>query len=151
VKLLFPAVLLFLAGCAGAPPGPPDFFARQDQFAADRARQTTRVDLEDTAEACAQVVAVLLDLHCSLVEVDHRLGLVSARSNPHTIPPVSAAPPAPNRRSCAGHSVTVSVAPSGRDQLAVRAVFKPGDPRAEETFGRLLRKSVALSTPGEGR
>ena len=148
MKLLLTAALLLLAGCAGAPPGPPDFFAWQDQFAADRARQTTLVDLQDTGEACAQVVAVLLDLDCSLLEVDHRLGLVSARSNPHTIPPVSAAAPALNRHSCAGHSVTVSVVPSGRDQLAVRAAFTHGDPRANETFGRLLRKSLTLSTQG---
>jgi hypothetical protein len=150
VKALLP-LLVVLAGCAGNPGRPPDFFARQDQFAADRARQTTLVELKDAETACAQVVAVLLDLDCSLVEVDHRVGLVSGRSNPHLLPPVSASAPADNRRACAGRSVTVSVVPAGQDRFAVRAAFSPRDPRASETFGRLLRKSLALSARAGAR
>ena len=151
MKILLIPGLLCLAACASHPAGPPDFFARQADFAADRSRQTTVVESGSSEEACAQVVAVLMDLDCSLVEVDHRLGLVSARSNAHILPPVTHAAPGPNRRSCLGREVTVSVLPKNRKQFAVRAAFSLADSRADETFRTLLRKSLALSVQQEGR
>ena len=98
-----------------------------------------------------QVVAVLMDLNCSLVEVDHRLGLVSARSNAQLLPPVTHGLGGHSRRSCLGHEVTVSVLPRDREQFAIRASFSMADSRADETFRTLLRKSLALTVQQEGR
>ena len=149
MKLMIAPLVLLVVACGSQPPAQPNFFVQQDQFAADRERQTTVVDLESTEEACLQVVAVLLDLDCGLVETDHRLGLVSARSGPHLLPPAGLPDPGPNPRSCAGRQVTVSVSPQGRNQLAVRAAFKPRDTRAEETFRTLLLRSLAFSRKQE--
>jgi hypothetical protein len=151
VKILLIPGLLCLVACASHPGGPPDFFAMQTDFAADRSRQTTVVESASSEEACAQVIAVLMDLDCSLVEIDHQLGLVSARSNAHLLPPVIHAAPGPDRRSCLGREVTVSVVPQGRKQFAIRAAFSLADSRADETFRTLLRKSLALSVQQESR
>jgi hypothetical protein len=87
VKLMLVTVLFSLAACGTQPGGPPDFFHGQAQFDAARARQTTVVDVASTGEACAQVIAVLMDLDCSVQAVNSELGLVSARASVHRVPP----------------------------------------------------------------
>ena len=149
MKYLMIPALLCLVACSSHPAKPRDFFAHQTDFAADRSRQTTVVESGSSEQVCAEVVAVLMDLECKLVEIDHGLGLVSARSNAHLIPPVTQVSPETNRRSCLGREVTVSVAPRERKQFAVRAAFNTADARADETFRALLRKSLVLSVRQE--
>jgi hypothetical protein len=151
-------VLFSLAACGTQPEGPPDFFHGQAQFDAARARQTTVVDVASTGEACAQVIAVLMDLDCSVQAVNSELGLVSARNSElglvsarasvHRVPPAGYQAPVADRHSCAGHRVTVSVAPRQEGQVAVRASFTPPSERADQAFRTLLRKSLSHSLAG---
>jgi hypothetical protein len=137
-----------MAACVTQPEGPPDFFRGQAEFDGARARQTTVVDAISVGEACAQVIAVLMDFDCSVQVVNSELGVVSARAGVTTVPPAGYPAPVPDRHSCAGHRVTVSVAPWQEGQVAVRASFSPPSPRADETFRSLLRKSVSHSLAG---
>jgi hypothetical protein len=148
VKLMLVTVLFSLAACGTQPGGPPDFFHGQAQFDAARARQTTVVDVASTGEACAQVIAVLMDLDCSVQAVNSELGLVSARASVHRVPPAGYQAPVADRHSCAGHRVTVSVAPRQEGQVAVRASFTPPSERADQAFRTLLRKSLSHSLAG---
>jgi hypothetical protein len=138
--------LLGLAACTTQPVPLPDYFAAQDEFSAARARETTLIRSGGTEEACAQVVNVLMDLDCRLQEVDGRMGLVSAYSRAHSVYlPDHDGVAASDQRSCAGRRVTVSVIEKEGGQVAVRATFRPKDPRADATFRALLHKSLSLA------
>jgi hypothetical protein len=146
LRALFATCLLGLAACSSQPASLPDYFAARDDFSAARARETTLIRSASTEQACAQVVDVLMDLDCRLQEVDSRLGLVSAYSSAHSIFLSDHGGVAPaDQRSCAGRRVTVTVIEKKRGEASVRATFRPSDPRADETFRALLRKSLSVA------
>lgn len=135
--------LLVLAACAGQPAST-DFFETQANIAAQRERETVVVDAMAYQDACAHVTAVLMDLDCSLQEINSELGVVSGYSISRWVPQRGFTVKPYLWQSCAGHRVTVTVTQRPRGDLAIRASFTPGEPAAEQTFKTLLRKSLAL-------
>ncbi len=141
--------LAVLTGCASQVAIMPDLFSRQAEFAADRERETVVIEGQDYESACAHVTAVLMDMDCNLQEVNSQLGIISATSVYRWIPPTGFTSSGYIWSSCAGHSVTVSVAEQSSDEIAVRSSFYPAKPAADETFRTLLRKSIALQANPE--
>lgn len=152
MRALILTSLLGLGACSSQPTLLPDYFAAEQGSSAARARETTLIESDSLEEACAQVVAVLMDMDCRFQEVDSELGVVSAYSAVHEVlHNVHRAPLLPDKRSCAGVRVTVSVNEAGPGRVAVRATFRPKDARADETFRTLLRKSVSLQAAGRAQ
>jgi hypothetical protein len=143
--------LAVLTGCANQASLKPDLFSRQAEFAADRERETVVIEDQDYESVCAHVTAVLMDMDCKLQEVNSQLGVISATSASPRIEIAQTRLTSSGYlwRSCAGHSVTVSVAEQSSDEIAVRSSFYPAKPAAAETFRTLLRKSIALQVDQE--
>jgi hypothetical protein len=143
LSLSFLLSLLFLSiiGCSSQPPTH-DFFAQQDQFAANRALQTASFKAVDYEDLLGHVVESLLDLDCTLQETSKQFGLISAKGalrfyqgSLTKLPQFWA--------GCAGHNVTVTVTESSAGQFDVRATFLPPDPRANKAFQLLVERSIA--------
>jgi hypothetical protein len=145
--ILLSLLLSSIVGCSSQPPTH-DFFAQQDQFAANRVLQTASFNEVDYEVLLGHVVESLLDLDCSLQETSKQFGLISAKGArrfyqgsltkmPHFW------------AGCAGHNVTVTVTESTTGQFDVRATFLPPDPRANRAFQLLLERSIAQARASE--
>ncbi len=139
--------LLLTAGCSSQQRGP-DFFAAQDQFAANRVIQTTSFEGIEYDDMLEHVVESLLDLDCTLQETSKQFGVISARGSGYWFP----VGPMARRRylaGCVGHTVTVTVTEASAGQLQVRATFFPPDPQADKTFQLLMERSIAQARASE--
>jgi hypothetical protein len=139
---LLPLLTLFV-GCA-TQPGTVSPFDAQDEFAAQRERETTVLPVAmDRQTACAHVTEVLMDLDCVLTEVNSELGVIAARPEMRMLPSESMFGSPKRWRACAGKQVTVTVSDQGPDRLRVRATFAPPSPESDQAFETLLRRSIA--------
>jgi|GEM_PF-4151264 len=138
--LLAPGLVL-LTACTSQPvvTNP---FAKLADVAAQRQLETTILRDMDAESACVHVTGVLMDLECSISELNSDLGLVSATSTLRVIEPVNFIAASRWRQTCLGNAITVSVKETSGDSVAVRATFDHPDPDAEQTFRTLLRRSV---------
>jgi len=144
--LLVLSMLLSMLGCSSQQ-RIPDFFAAQDQFAANRVLQTTSVEEIEYETLLAHVVDSLLDLDCTLQETNKQFGLISA---------TGARPRYQGNlmnyqywAGCAGHKVTVKVTASAPGHFDVRATFMPPAPEANRVFQLLLERSIAQTRVSE--
>lgn len=142
---------LLCAGCAGQGAGPPDYFSRQDEFAADRARETLSLHATSYDDTYRRVAEVLMDLDCTLRASDRTLGVISASGMTRVLPPEGFMAAPTWWRSCAGHRVTVTLRDTGAGSVVVRAAFEPPSEDADRTFRTLLERSSSLDTGMEVR
>lgn len=147
LSILLSIMLLSIVGCSSQPPAH-DFFADQDQFAANRVLQTVSFEELDYDALLGHVVESLLDLDCTLQETSKQFGLVSAKGSRRFYQGTLTKMPQ-FWAGCAGHQVTVTVTESTAGQFDVRATFLPPDPRANRSFQLLLEQSIALSRASE--
>lgn len=145
MKTALALVLLALTGCAGQPNIAPEYFSRQEQFAADRVRETTTIDSISYEEAFSHVTAVLMDLDCQPRETNLQLGLISGSASSQRAAPPGTITRGNFYRSCAGRAVTVSVVERPSGDIVIRASFYPPDAAADQSFETLLRKSISLT------
>ena len=139
--------LLVTAGCSSQQPGP-DFFAAQDQFAANRVIQTTSFEGIEYDDMLEHVVESLLDLDCTLQETSKQFGVISARGRGHWYSR-SLTGRVQFWAGCLGHKVTVTVTEPTAGQLQVRATFFPSNPQADKTFQLLMERSIAQARASE--
>ena len=147
LSILLSILLCSIVGCSSQP-ATHDFFAQQDQFAANRALQTASFKEVDYEVLMGHVVESLLDLDCTLQETSKQFGLVSAKGSPRVYQGSLTKMPR-LWAGCAGRNVTVTVTESTAGQFSVRATFLPPDPRANRAFQLLLEQSIALARASE--
>ena len=147
LRLFLPVLLLTIVGCTSQPTTH-DFFAEQDQFAANRVLQTASFEQVDYDVLLGHVVESLLDLDCALQETSKQFGLISAKGARRFYPGSFTKNPQ-FWAGCAGHNVTVTVTESTAGQFDVRATFLPSDPRANKAFQLLLERSIAQARASE--
>lgn len=155
---LLAILLLSIVGCSSQPPVH-DFFAEQDQFAANRVLQSASFEDLDYDALLEHVVDSLLDLDCTLQETSKQLGLISAKGDRRfyqgtltKIPRFWQGTLMKTPQFWAGGArryVTVTVTESTAGQLDVRATFLPSDPRANKAFQLLLEQSIARARASE--
>ncbi len=152
IHLVLLSLVLSLPGCLSQPVRH-DFFATQDQFAANRESQTSRYDGVEYDAMLGHVVESLLDLDCVLQETNKLFGVISAQGkrvrsrerNRMVFPGIWHSKGSRDYWSCAGHNVTVKVTQMAEGKLAVRATFLPPNPKADKAFQLLIERSIALS------
>lgn len=149
MKLILLLPLTLLIGCAGLPQSDKDFFARQSDFAADRQRESIRIDSANPEITTRHVIEALMDLDCALQESSQTLGLISATSTYRFILPETFIDTPSVWRGCAGHRVTVTVNADGQDRSVVRASFDPPSEAADRAFRTLLRNSLTFEHDAE--
>jgi hypothetical protein len=147
LHLLLSILLLSIVGCSSQPPAH-DFFAEQDQFAANRVLQTASFEEVEYDALLGHVVESLLDLDCTLQETSKQLGLISAKGTRRFYQGTLTKMPQ-FWAGCAGHNVTVTVTESTAGQFDVRATFLPPEARANKAFQRLLEQSIAQARASE--
>ena len=135
------SMLLLATGCTSQQKTT-DFFATQDQFAANRELQTLVFDSMGYDTMLGHVVESLLDLDCTIQETSKPFGVISAKGswrwytgNLWMMPQFWV--------GCAGHKVTVTVSKLKAGRLEVRATFLPPDPKANKAFQLLIERSIA--------
>lgn len=141
-SLAIAGACLLLGGCVGTPDTPMNFFENAEQAAAARERETTLLEGVSREEACAHVTEVLMDLDCTMQEIDSRAGVFSGASSYRYVPPDWFELMGQRWSTCAGHRVSVSVREQPPGSIAVRATFDPPKPEADAGFRSLLRRSL---------